>query len=624
MVEKLKSLRLGAKLGLGFAAVLLLTVAIVGVTWQGLTRVDQGFTGLVEGEIEGLENTALIEDGFLKFRISLYQYLAAKTPEATTKAIKDMKGFRAAVDEVIPKVKDAKVVNETDVKINSSHASIRSSWKNYAATVDAFMPLAEAGDRAGVSKVVAQRTRPVAENEMQPALQNMLKVYLEAVHEESSATSATIDRVQVLAIVLAGLALAAGALVAFFVTRAITQPVNALSGRMSTLETTCLASLSDSVRAMAKGDFTRAASSSTAPIESASQDEIGQACRTFNAMLSRIQGSISDVNAARSSLSTVVSGIRDASGEVWSEGKAGANSGVSDSLKQVSATIAESAHTAQEMASGSEALAMTASQAASNMEEMDRSIIAMGSLASQVLDQAGATMRDAKAGEQSLGELVAALELISTQSNSSMEAVLQLGEQQEKIGSIVRTIEEISDQTNLLALNAAIEAARAGEHGRGFAVVAEEVRKLAERAGTSTKEIAELIQSIRASVDRTHSEMTASVESVQQGQEVGRAAAQALSRIAGAASSVEQLAQSAQGQAKELATRAGDVNGLVSQVASISQESAAGSEEISAGLHEVAASATQVSADLGDIAERLNGLVQRFTIEEESRLRLAA
>jgi methyl-accepting chemotaxis protein len=192
------------------------------------------------------------------------------------------------------------------------------------------------------------------------------------------------------------------------------------------------------------------------------------------------------------------------------------------------------------------AMVETLANAARGMERTAVDLTKTADVSASESQTVAAAAQEAQAGVETVAsaseELSASISEISRQvtnqatlaqtSVNSIEAtsrsVAELSEASTKIGEVVRLINEIAEQTNLLALNATIEAARAGEAGKGFAVVASEVKNLANQTAKATEEIGAQVSGIQSTTKGTVESIAAVGGQVRQMNDISSAVAAAV------------------------------------------------------------------------------------------------
>ncbi len=249
------------------------------------------------------------------------------------------------------------------------------------------------------------------------------------------------------------------------------------------------------------------------------------------------------------------------------------------------------------------ASAQRLAEAATAMNEMNATVQEVAKNASDASQVSAEARARAASGADIVGQALSSIDQVQAVSLELKEDMTRLDAHAQSISRIMGVISDIADQTNLLALNAAIEAARAGEAGRGFAVVADEVRKLAEKTMTATKDVGSAIQAIQESADKSVVGMDNALKEVQTAtgfaSQSGEALQQIVSHVEAAADQVRAIAAASE----EQSSASEEINQSIVQVNAIAAQT-------TEAMHQAAAAVTHLTEQAQRLQELINEMQQ--------------
>lgn len=411
---------------------------------------------------------------------------------------------------------------------------------NYITNQDRVIALVESGKMAEAREVQGKEMVGFAD-QMTQSLLKLAKLNQDYAKQQATNSETSYDNSLLTTwLVIAG-ALLAAIVIAVFITRSITTPLQSavqLAGRI------------------ADNDL-------TSQIDSSGTDEPAQLMQA----LARMQKNLRDTLAHIANSSNQLASAAEELNSVTEDNSRG--------LQQQNDEIQQAATAITEMSSAVDEVAETALRASESSTE---------------------SARNTELGKSQVQQTVNAIIHMNEDVAQSAKVVQELALQAQDIGKVLDVIRAIAEQTNLLALNAAIEAARAGDAGRGFAVVADEVRALAARTQLSTREIEEMIKKIREGTGTAVQAMQQSGEKASQALSVAEAAGKALETINSQIGSISDNNLVIASAAEEQAKVAREIDRNIVNISDLAAQTAAGANQTSASAHELSRLAVELNA----------------------------
>ncbi len=559
------------KLISGFAAVLLLLVAISSLTLYGINGMGQQIKTI---DSKAMPSVTLL--GIMNGDVSDVERLMLNI--AVERNPSEVKNLQDSFDALLKKIETERPLLKAMMQSDEEkkfYETFDTNYQSYLALIPGMLEAGKANESVEISQLHS-KAYPL----WYTANDTLSKLIDLENTNASAATKSAVelsDKTVFNVILISAIAIILGLAIAFFIAAMISRPVKRLQA---------------SAERIAAGDLTGET------IQIKNRDEVGMLATAFNKMAGNLRNLIESV-------ATTSETIAASSEELTASSEQN-----TDASRQIAETI-------QEVAEGSNRQVELTNRSSQAMKEMSIGVEQIAVRAQTVSSSAAEAASKSADGNQAIRTAVTQMDSIQGSMTSLAQIVQELGERSQTIGNITDVITGISSQTNLLALNAAIEAARAGDAGRGFAVVADEVRKLAEQSADSARQITDLVTTIQKDTYRAIQAVDVNTQEVSKGIESVSVAGTAFENILSAVNQVAGDIEEVSAGAEQMSASTEELMRFANEIARITEETSAGTMNVSAATEEQLASMEEIttsSTALAKTAEQLQAQISEFRV----------
>ncbi|MBF0460832.1 MAG: methyl-accepting chemotaxis protein [Magnetococcales bacterium] len=626
-VTALGNLRIGVRLNLSFAMVLLIMGIGFGTTLLKLKDVER--------------ETVQVRDESVPFALLAEKILGQVTAVQERLTDASLTGNKESLQEAVEFIQG---VREGTDKFRQMFA--RENDQEELRRINEIRTRFEAFLQVGQKMVTAYNTQGKAagdilmeefdksSDDLWKALELLRKSQTE---EANSLLAHDVSTIQMLTNLIWGIALLAmvtSILIAVLITRSITRPLATLSAFATQVAHGNLSGEIDIRQEDEVGHLGRAMSQMAASLRDLlsqmynNANHLEKSAIDLSAVSAQVTGSATTMIDQTSTAAAAVEELSATMTQISTAAEQSSllSTGIADGTTQASQNISTVTSAAQETASILSQMARTSKQVSHQLSSIaDGAVQTNRSVVSAV-----SSMQEVTASFVAVREQCAVADARSLEAAQHIQAsrsvITKLAQSAKQIGSVVDLINKIAGQTNMLALNASIEAAGAGNAGKGFAVVANEVKELAKQTGHATQmiqeqvstiqqqsgEVAEEIQGIIRLIEGVVSANNEILHAVDAQSVAAEAVAQTMQSTSGETSAVtERLSEAAvtlsttSAQVAQVFTRMMEVSQQMEQASQGMADVSNGVRETSLGARDITRSVTEAATATGEIASTM-------------------